>query len=109
VSIGCTVTTIVQVTVSVLLLASTTFVVKVKVPVAVGVPLITPAEAFSERPLGNEPEAMENVRAGVPPFAEGHRVSRALGRLRGATDPALERKRSARKSRYPNSPSNPQP
>src|SRR5262245_41206538 len=62
-------TTSVQVAVSVLPFESVTLNVMVNVPVAVGVPLITPVEAFSESPAGSEPDAMENVYAGVPPFA----------------------------------------
>jgi hypothetical protein len=47
---------------------SVTRTVKLKVPAAVGVPLITPVLARL-RPLGNEPLAIDHVYAGVPPLA----------------------------------------
>jgi hypothetical protein len=36
---------------------------------AVGVPLITPVEAFSERPLGSAPEVNAQLYGAVPPLA----------------------------------------
>jgi hypothetical protein len=41
---------------------------KLKVPVADGVPLITPALVSMERPFGSEP-LMDQVKGAVPPFA----------------------------------------
>ncbi len=40
---------------------SATWAVKPKVPVAVGVPLISPGEAFSDTPAGSEPAALLQV------------------------------------------------
>ena len=50
---------------------SWTVTVNEKVPMlAVGVPLMTPVEAFSERPLGNAPEfTVQLLYGGVPPAA----------------------------------------
>ncbi len=47
-------------------LLSASCTVNVLLPVAVGVPLITPA-LESERPAGNDPLATLHVTAGVPP------------------------------------------
>ena len=52
------------------LLASLVVTVKVKVPVAVGVPEITPVAAAKDRPPGNAPDAMAHDAYGlVPPVA----------------------------------------
>lgn len=48
--------------------ASVTFTVKLLVPVAVGVPEITPVLAASDRPDGNEPELIDHVYGDVPPL-----------------------------------------
>jgi hypothetical protein len=40
---------------------SVTLAVKLKVPVAVGVPEMTPLEEFSERPAGKFPEEMDHL------------------------------------------------
>ena len=48
---------------------STTFTVKPKVPVFVGVPEMFPVDELSERPLGSDPDMIENVYPGVPPVA----------------------------------------
>jgi len=41
--------------------ASVTLTVKLLVPVAVGVPEITPVLAVSDKPAGNEPELIDQV------------------------------------------------
>src|ERR1035441_5039055 len=69
-SIGARFTTILQIVVSELPFASTTFVVKLEVVAAVGVPLITPVELFSAKPAGSAPEMIENVNGAVPPVTE---------------------------------------
>ncbi len=48
---------------------STTFAVKLKVPAAVGVPVIAPVDEFSVRPGGKLPELIEKVYEGTPPLA----------------------------------------
>ena len=48
---------------------SVTMAVKLYVPVAVGVPEITPVAALSNRPGGKEPEAIDQLYGGVPPLA----------------------------------------
>ena len=48
---------------------SPTCTVKVDVPVAVGVPLITPS-VDSDSPAGNEPDATDHEYGGVPPEAD---------------------------------------
>jgi hypothetical protein len=48
---------------------STTFTVMGKVPLAVGVPLITPVAGARESPAGREPEEMDHVYGVVPPVA----------------------------------------
>ena len=40
-----------------------------EVPAAVGVPLITPVEAFSERPTGKDPVSILHINGGTPPEA----------------------------------------
>jgi hypothetical protein len=40
---------------------SVTSTVKEKVPASVGVPLISPVEAFKSRPGGNEPSTIDHV------------------------------------------------
>ncbi len=39
-------------------------------PATVGVPEITPVDAFSDKPVGNEPELMLQVNGGVPPASK---------------------------------------
>jgi hypothetical protein len=57
------------------LLASEIATVKLKVPVAVGVPLMVPAAGDSVRPAGSAPVVMLQVpRGGVPPVAARVRV-----------------------------------
>jgi hypothetical protein len=51
------------------LLASLTWAVKLKVPAPVGVPLMTPLLAFSVKPTGREPLAIDQVYGMVPPVA----------------------------------------
>jgi hypothetical protein len=46
---------------------SITLAVKLAVPVAFGVPVMTPLEAFSINPPGRLPEEMEKVSGGAPP------------------------------------------
>src|SRR5205085_10249042 len=46
-----------------------TMTANLKVPVLVGVPLMTPLDAFSVRPSGSEPDAIDHVRGLVPPVA----------------------------------------
>ena len=46
---------------------SVTFTVNEYGPAVVGVPLITPVDAFSVRPAGSEPEASAKVNGAVPP------------------------------------------
>ena len=53
---------------AVLELASVTLTVKLLVPVAVGVPEITPVLAANDRPAGNEPELIDQVSGAVPPL-----------------------------------------
>jgi hypothetical protein len=48
--------------------ASVTRAVKLEVPVAVGVPLITPVEVFKVRPAGSEP-VNDHEYGRVPPLA----------------------------------------
>jgi hypothetical protein len=48
---------------------SVTLTVKLNVPVVVGVPVIAPVEAFSERPLGNEPVVIDHAYGVTPPEA----------------------------------------
>jgi hypothetical protein len=55
--------------VAVLLSASVTFTVKLDVPVAEGVPEITPVLAFSVRPAGKLPLLMLHVYGVTPPVA----------------------------------------
>jgi hypothetical protein len=42
-------------------------IVKLYVPALVGVPLMTPVDAFSERPAGNAPAVSAKVMGAVPP------------------------------------------
>jgi len=51
------------------LLLSFTTAVKFDVPLAVGVPEITPVIAASVRPAGRLPAEIDHVYAGVPPLA----------------------------------------
>ena len=51
-------------------LASVTWAVKLEVPVAVGVPLITPVEEFKDRPAGRLPTVTAHVNGEVPPLTE---------------------------------------
>ena len=48
---------------------SVTFTVKPKIPEAVGVPEISPVEAFKFRPGSREEELMDHVYGVVPPVA----------------------------------------
>jgi len=48
---------------------STAFTVKLKLPAAVGVPVMPPVLAFSESPAGRVPAEMEYVYGDVPPVA----------------------------------------
>ncbi len=48
---------------------SLTVAVKLAVPLAVGVPEITPVVAAKVSPAGRPPDAIDHVYAGVPPFA----------------------------------------
>lgn len=50
------------------LLESTTFTVKLNTPVAVGLPLIAPVEAFCNKPVGNAPAEMLHVNGPCPPL-----------------------------------------
>jgi hypothetical protein len=43
--------------------------VKLKVPAFVGVPVMAPEDVFSDKPVGREPEAIDQVYEGVPPVA----------------------------------------
>jgi hypothetical protein len=52
------------------LLLSVTVVVKVEVPVAVGVPEMVPVVAARVRPAGRLPELIDHVYDGVPPVAD---------------------------------------
>ena len=54
-------TTMLSVFEAVLEFASVTLTVKLLVPVAVGVPEITPVLAVSDKPAGNEPELIDQV------------------------------------------------
>ena len=47
---------------------SLTCTVKLLVPVPVGVPEITPVLAFSDKPVGKEPEVIDHVYGVVPPL-----------------------------------------
>ena len=51
-------------------LESLTCKLKLDVPVVVGVPAITPLEAFKLSPVGNEPDATLQVYGVIPPVAE---------------------------------------
>jgi hypothetical protein len=42
--------------------------VKLKVPVAVGIPEIPPVPELNDKPPGNAPAAIDHVSAPVPPF-----------------------------------------
>ena len=44
-------------------------IVKLNVPLTVGIPEITPVDATRERPVGNCPDVIDHVYAGVPPLA----------------------------------------
>jgi hypothetical protein len=48
---------------------SETWIVKLAVPVVVGVPEITPVEEFSDRPACMEPEVIDQVYEPEPPVA----------------------------------------
>jgi hypothetical protein len=48
---------------------SVTAIVKLNVPVALGVPEMTPLEGLSVVPLGSAPEVTANVNGDVPPCA----------------------------------------
>jgi hypothetical protein len=48
---------------------SVTVMVKLKVPVAVGVPEMTPLDVLSVVPVGSAPEVTANVYGDVPPCA----------------------------------------
>lgn len=52
------------------LLLSVTVVVKVEVPVAVGVPEMVPVVAARVKPAGRLPELIDHEYNGVPPVAE---------------------------------------
>jgi hypothetical protein len=54
-------TTMLSASEAVLESASVTLTVKLLVPVAVGVPEITPVLAVSDKPAGNEPELIDQV------------------------------------------------
>ena len=45
--------------------------VKLKVPAAVGVPVIAPVVVFRFRPAGRDPAATENVYGAIPPVTTG--------------------------------------
>jgi hypothetical protein len=64
---------------------SVTRTVKLNVPVAVGVPEITPVPLFKERPAGNAPTVTDQLNGVVPPLAASvwlyAAVSVAPGRL----------------------------
>lgn len=60
------VTVIVRAKVAVALAAFVTVMIRFVVPTDVGVPLITPVCASSERPAGNETKAAANVSGFVP-------------------------------------------
>ena len=49
---------------------SVTLIVKLYVPSAEGVPLITPVLVFRLKLVGKEPESIENVLVPVPPLAD---------------------------------------
>lgn len=51
------------------LLASVTLAVMAWLPTALGVPLITPEDAFRDKPLGSVPETMANDLGEAPPDA----------------------------------------
>jgi hypothetical protein len=51
------------------LATSATCAVKIDVPAAVGVPLMTPVEAFRLRPAGKPPLVIDQVFGAVPPLA----------------------------------------
>jgi len=48
---------------------SVTLMVKLKTPVAVGVPVMAPFVVFNVKPVGSAPDASANVYPGVPPLA----------------------------------------
>jgi hypothetical protein len=48
---------------------SVTWTVKLKAPVVVGVPEMTPVPLLSPRPVGSEPLVIDHVYGGVPPLA----------------------------------------
>ena len=52
---------------AVTLFASVAVIVKLYVPALVGVPLMTPVDAFSESPEGSAPAVSANVMGAVPP------------------------------------------
>ena len=52
---------------AVTLLASVAVIVKLYVPPLVGVPLMTPEDVLSERPVGSAPAVSANVMGAVPP------------------------------------------
>lgn len=49
--------------------ASVTVAVKLAVPVPVGVPEITPVEAFKPKPAGSKPAVIDQLYGVVPPAA----------------------------------------
>ena len=49
---------------------SLTVMVKLNVPLAVGVPEISPVEAFSVNPAGSDPALTDHVLGPAPPAAE---------------------------------------
>ena len=49
--------------------ASVALTVKLKVPVVVGVPLMMPVEAFSDRPVGSAPVVIDQVYGARPLLA----------------------------------------
>src|SRR5579871_337291 len=59
---------VVQLDVAVSPTASVALILKLNVPVAVGVPVIVPLP-FNVKPVGNDPEPKENVYGPVPPLA----------------------------------------
>ena len=69
---------------------SVTRTVKLKVPAAVGVPEITPVPALSDRPVGNEPLARDQVYGGVPPEAASVAVYEAFSVPPGKDDVVTE-------------------
>jgi hypothetical protein len=61
-------TTILSAFDAVLEFASVTVTVKLLVPVAEGVPEITPVLAVSDKPAGKDPELIDHVKGDVPPL-----------------------------------------